>query len=55
MLPMIPSNRLLMETDSPFTRYIGSYDEHLRFIKEELQSYKREVDVWANFRRVLGG
>ena len=55
MLPMIPSNRLLIETDSPFTRYIGSYDEHLRYIKEELQSYKHEVDVWANFRRVLGG
>lgn len=55
MLPMIPSNRLLIETDSPFTRYIGAYDEHLRCIKEELQSYKHEVDVWANFRRVLGG
>ncbi len=55
MLPMIPSNRLLIETDGPFTRYIGSYDEHLRCIKEELQYYKHEVDVWANFRRVLGG
>lgn len=55
MLPMIPSNRLLIETDSPFTRNIGSYDEHLRSIKEEIRFYKPEVDVWANFRRVLGG
>ena len=55
MLPIIPSNRLLIETDSPFIRYIGSYDEHLRCIKEELQSYKHGIDVWANFRRVIGG
>ena len=55
MLPIIPSNRLLIETDSPFIRHIGSYDEHLRCIKEELQSYKHGIDVWANFRRVLGG
>ena len=55
MLPIIPSNRLLIETDSPFIRYIGSYDEHLRCIMEELQSYKHGIDVWANFRRVLGG
>lgn len=54
MLPMIPSNRLLIETDSPFTRYVGAYDEHLRSIKDELRSYKPEVDVWANFRRALG-
>ena len=55
MLPIIPSNRLLIETDSPFIRYMGSYDEHLRCIKEELQSYKHGIDVWTNFRRVLGG
>lgn len=54
MLPLIPSSRLLIETDSPFTRYVGTYDEHLRSIKEELRSYKPEVDVWANFRRALG-
>lgn len=55
MLPLIPSSRLLIETDSPFTYYIGSYYEHLNSIKEELQSYKHEVDVWTNFRRLLGG
>ena len=54
-LPMIPSSRILIETDSPFTHYIGSYDKHLKSIKEELQSYKPEADVWTNFRRLLGG
>ncbi len=55
MLSLIPSSRLLIETDSPFTHYMGSYDEYLKSIKEELQSYKAEVDVWNNFRRLLGG
>ena len=55
MLQLIPSYRLLIETDSPFIHYIGSYDKHLKSIKEELQYYKPEVDVWTNFRRLLGG
>jgi TatD DNase family protein len=55
MLSLIPSSRLLIETDSPFTHYMGSYDKHLKSIKEELQSYKPEADVWTNFRRLLGG
>lgn len=55
MLPLIPSSRLLIETDSPFTHYIGSYDEHLKSIKMEIQAYKPDADVWTNFRRLLGG
>ena len=55
MLSLIPSSRLLIETDSPFTHYMGSYDDYLKSIKEELLSYKPEVDVWNNFRRLLGG
>lgn len=55
MLQLIPSNRLLIETDSPFTHYMGSYDDYLKSIREKLQSYKPEVDVWTNFRRLLGG
>ena len=54
MLSLIPSSRLLIETDSPFTHYMGSYDDYLKSIKEELQSYKPEMDVWNNFRRLLG-
>ena len=55
MLSLIPSSRLLIETDSPFTHYMGSYDDYLKSIKVELRSYKPEVDVWNNFRRLLGG
>lgn len=55
MLPLIPSSRLLIETDSPFTHYIGSYDEQLKSIKVELLHYKPEVDAWTNFRRLFGG
>ena len=55
MLSLIPSSRRLIETDSPFTHYMGSYDDYLKSIKEELLSYKPEVDVWNNFRRLLGG
>ena len=35
-LPMIPSSRILIETDSPFTSYTGSYNEHLQSIKTEI-------------------
>ena len=34
---------------------MGSYDDYLKSIKEELLSYKPEMDVWNNFRRFLGG
>ena len=37
------------------THYMGSYDDYLKSIKEELLSYKPEMDVWNNFRRFLGG
>ena len=53
-LPMIPSSRILIETDSPFTSYTGSYNEHLQSIKTGIQAYKPDADVWANFRRLLG-
>lgn len=55
MLPLIPSSRLLIETDCPFTHYSGTYYEHLNSINVGLQSYKPEIDVWTNFRRLLGG
>ncbi len=53
MLPLIPSNRLLLETDSPFTYFSGTHFETLRSINESLKTYKIEVDVWSNFRRLL--
>lgn len=53
MLPLIPSNRILLETDSPFTFFTGTHYETLRSINEYLKTYKPEVDVWSNFRRLL--
>ena len=53
MLPLIPSNRILLETDSPFTYFEGTLFETLRSINEFLKTYKPKVDVWSNFRRLL--
>ncbi len=55
MLPLIPSNRFLIETDSPFTDYTGTYYETLHNVKCELQSFRTDIDVWSNFRRLLEG
>lgn len=54
MLDMIPTNRLLLETDSPFIYFKESHTKTLQFIDEELKSDKSDVDVWDNFRRLLG-
>lgn len=53
LLPMIPKERLLLETDSPFTSFTGSHSDTLRRIEQELRLHVPDVDVWSNFRRVL--
>ena len=53
MLPLIPPSRLLLETDSPFTDYRFDYANHLQYIKTELQACNPEIDVWANFQRLI--
>lgn len=53
MLPLMPPNRILLETDSPFTSFTSTHYETLRSINESLKVYKPEVDVWSNFRRLL--
>ena len=54
MLPLIPSSKILIETDSPFTPFSGKYTETLHSIKNSLIAYKPVIDVWNNFRRLLG-
>lgn len=54
ILPLIPANRLLVETDSPFTCFKSTHSETLRDIEVNLREYKQDIDVWANFRRLLG-
>lgn len=55
MLPLIPSNRILLETDSPFTYYIGIHSETLQVIEKTMKSYMPDLELWMNFRRLLGG
>lgn len=54
MLSLIPSNRILLETDSPFTFFVGSHYNTLQNIKTYLKKYKTDIDIWSNFRRLLG-
>lgn len=53
MLPLIPDERLLIETDSPFTYLQGTYSNTLKTINAKLLSQKKSVDVWNNFRNLL--
>ena len=53
-LPLIPSNRILLETDSPFTTSSSSHYDTLCSIELALKTCKPDVDVWSNFRRILG-
>ena len=55
MLPLIPSNRILLETDSPFTYYSGTHSETLQVIEKTMKSYMPDLELWMNFRRLLGG
>ncbi len=55
MLSNIPSDRILLETDSPFTYFNHTHSETLLQIKRELKFYKPDLDVWGNFGKLLGG
>lgn len=54
LLPLIPANRILIETDSPFIEFTGTYCETLAGIQENLMKVRPEIDIWSNFRRLLG-
>jgi len=53
MLALIPSERLLLETDSPFINFCGTHSETLNIIEGSLRSYKQNVDMWSNFTKLL--
>ena len=53
MLPMIPANRILVETDSPFTQYKISHASTLRSIVSSINEFRPDVDVFANFDNLL--
>jgi len=53
VLPLIPSSKILIETDSPFTPFSGTHTETLHRIKDSLTSYNPIIDVSNNFKRLL--
>ena len=53
LLSLIPSERLLLETDSPFTNLCSSQSETLKYVKDFLERQKDSLSLWENFKRVL--
>ncbi len=53
MLDVIPAERLLLETDSPFTFFKLTHSETLKGIETELSRRKDSIDLWNNFRVLL--
>lgn len=53
LLPLIPPNRILLETDSPFIDFNYSHTNTLRLISSVIKEHKPDIDIWSNFRRIL--
>lgn len=53
LLDLIPKERVLLETDSPFTYLYGSYSNTLSRIEKCIKENKKGVDVWGNFKEIL--
>ena len=51
--PYIVKERLLLETDSPFTYGRGTHAETLEKIKVQLEGSRDELSLWNNFKKVL--
>ena len=52
MMEYIPSDKILLETDSPFTSNKISHVESLKIVNEFLESHG--VDCWENFLKLIG-
>lgn len=55
MLPLIPEERLLLETDSPFISFPYSHHDTLIKLRQLIIKEKGNVNLWNNFKKVLGG
>lgn len=55
MLALIPKERLLFETDSPFISSPYSHHETLAKINQLIKENKENVNMWNNFKIILGG
>lgn len=54
LLPIIPPDKIPLETDSPFTFLNRTYTNTLKQIEIGLKVQRPDVDVWENFKKVLG-
>ena len=55
ILPLLPKERLLFETDSPFISFSYSHHETLIKLKQLIMEKKEDVNMWNNFKILLGG
>ena len=53
LLPLIPKNRLLLETDSPFTRNWDTHSETLKKTTQLIVEYHDDINLWDNFKAIL--
>ena len=53
VLPLIPNNRILLETDGPFTYCNGNHSNTLGNIAIGLKKEKPGLDLWQNFNDLL--
>ena len=53
MLALIPKERLLFETDSPFISFSYSHYETLTKINQFIKGKKVDVNMWNNFKAIL--
>jgi TatD DNase family protein len=55
MFSLIPKERLLFETDSPFLSFQYSHSETLIKLRQLIIEEREDVNMWNNFRTVLEG
>ena len=53
LLPLIPKERLLLETDSPFTYCQKTHHHTLENIMRLIKKEKENVDLWCNLKTIL--
>ena len=53
LLPLIPAERLLLESDSPFIRFKTSHSNALLKLSKSIIEVKTNVALWGNFKALL--
>lgn len=53
LLPSIPKERLLLETDSPFTFFQETHSYTLAKIAQLMKKEKENLNIWDNFKTIL--